>query len=93
MLIVDDVPTNRELLDELLSRLGFCTRSAVDGEEAIVVHDEWLPDLVLMDVRMPGISGLDAIRILKAARLEGGVHCGDRQWPGAHRARGGRGRR
>ena len=66
VLIVDDVPTNRELLDELLSRLGFCTRSAVDGEEAIVVHDEWLPDLVLMDVRMPGMSGLDAIRILKA---------------------------
>ena len=65
MLIVDDVPTNRELLDELLSRLGFCTRSAVDGEQAIVVHDEWLPDLVLMDVRMAGISGLDVIRILK----------------------------
>jgi len=66
VLIVDDVPTNRELLDELLLRLGFRTRVAADAEEAIRLHDEWDPDLVLMDVRMPGMSGLEAIRLLKA---------------------------
>ena len=65
VLIVDDVPTNRDLLDELLSRLGFVTRSAPSGEESIAVHDEWHPDLVLMDLRMPGIGGLDAIRQLR----------------------------
>ena len=62
VLIVDDVPTNRDLLDELLSRMGFSTRTAASGEEAIVMHDEWRPDLVLMDVRMPGMGGLEAIR-------------------------------
>ena len=65
VLIVDDEPTNRDLLDELLSQLGFLTRSSASGEEAIEVHDEWRPDLVLMDLRMPGIGGLEAIRLLR----------------------------
>ena len=65
VLIVDDVPTNRDLLDELLSRVGFSTRTAASAEEAIVVHDEWRPDLVLMDLRMPGMGGLEGIRRLR----------------------------
>ena len=66
VLIVDDVATNRDLLDELLARLGFLTRSSASAEEAIVAHDEWHPDLVLMDVRMPGMNGLEAIKLLRA---------------------------
>jgi CheY-like chemotaxis protein/anti-sigma regulatory factor (Ser/Thr protein kinase) len=66
VLIVDDVATNRDLLDELLARLGFLTRSSASAEEAIVAHDEWHPDLVLMDLRMPGMNGLEAIRLLRA---------------------------
>jgi PAS domain S-box-containing protein len=65
VLIVDDVPTNRDLLDELLSRVGFSTRAAASAEEAIVVHDEWRPHLVLMDLRMPGMGGLEGIRRLR----------------------------
>ena len=65
VLIVDDVPTNRDLLDELLSRVGFSTRTAASAEEAIVVHDEWRPHLVLMDLRMPGMGGLEGIRRLR----------------------------
>ena len=66
VLIVDDVATNRDLLDELLARLGVLTRSSASAEEAIVAHDEWHPDLVLMDLRMPGMNGLEAIRLLRA---------------------------
>ncbi len=65
LLIVDDVPTNRDLLDELLSHVGFTTRTAASGEEALVVTDEWHPDLVLMDLRMPGMGGLEAVRRLR----------------------------
>ena len=65
VLIVDDVPTNRDLLDELLSRVGFSTRTAASAEEAIVVHDEWRPDLVLMDLLMPGMGGLEGVRRLR----------------------------
>ena len=62
---MDDVATNRDLLDELLSRVGFSTRTAASAEEAIVVHDEWRPDLVLMDLLMPGMGGLEGVRRLR----------------------------
>jgi CheY-like chemotaxis protein/anti-sigma regulatory factor (Ser/Thr protein kinase) len=65
VLIVDDVSTNRDLLDELLSRLGFATRVAASADEAFTAYDDWRPDLLLMDLRMPGTSGLDAIRRLR----------------------------
>ena len=67
VLIVDDVATNRSLLDDLLSAVGFETKTASSGAEAIEAHDAWLPDLVLMDLRMPGIGGLETIRRLRAA--------------------------
>jgi len=64
-LVVDDVPSNRELLEEALSRAGFETRGAVSGEEAIEMHRAWGPDLVLMDLHMPGMGGMAAIKILR----------------------------
>jgi PAS domain S-box-containing protein len=67
VLIVDDVPTNRGALEGLLAAPSFETRMAVDGEGALSLHDDWRPDLVLMDLRMPGIGGLEAIRRLRAA--------------------------
>jgi PAS domain S-box-containing protein len=67
ILVVDDVATNRALCGELLSRVGFETRDASNGEEALAVHDAWHPDLVLMDLRMPGMDGFDATRRLRAS--------------------------
>jgi PAS domain S-box-containing protein len=66
VLIVDDLAVNRETLSALLSGPRFETRTASDGPSAISIHTEWRPDLVLMDLRMPGMGGLDAIRRLRA---------------------------
>ena len=66
ILIVDDVASNREVLGDFLNRTGFEVRMAADGEEAILVHDAWGPRLVLMDLRMPGMGGVEAIRQLRA---------------------------
>jgi PAS domain S-box-containing protein len=66
VLVVDDVATNRDVLADLLTRTGFDVQLAADGEEGIRVHDKWNPRLVLMDLRMPGIDGVEAIRRLRA---------------------------
>jgi two-component system sensor histidine kinase/response regulator len=67
VLIVDDIETNRDVLAHLLLRTGFEVQAAVSGEEGIRLHDEWKPRLVLMDLRMPGIGGIEAIRRLRAS--------------------------
>jgi signal transduction histidine kinase/CheY-like chemotaxis protein len=66
VLVVDDQADNRRLVAELLSTVGFETRSAASAEEALEVHDAWHPDLILTDARMPGIGGIEAIRRLRA---------------------------
>ena len=67
MLIVDDVAVNRDVLAQLLSGPRFETRTAADGTDAISIHADWRPDLVLIDLRMPGMGGLEAIRRMRAA--------------------------
>jgi len=65
VLVVDDVALNRDLLAEFLSGSGFETRTAADGAEAISVHADWHPDLVLIDLRMHGMDGVEAIRRMR----------------------------
>jgi signal transduction histidine kinase/CheY-like chemotaxis protein len=67
ILVTDDEADNRRLLQELLTRIGFDVQVATCGEEGIALHDAWRPNLVLMDVRMPGIGGIEAIRRLREA--------------------------
>ena len=67
VLVVDDQAENRALLAELLTMIGFQTREASSGHEAIALHDSWRPDLILMDLRMPGMGGVSAIRQLRAS--------------------------
>ena len=65
ILIVDDVDANRALLVELLGELDFETEQAADGSEALEQVQAWRPDLILMDMVMPGMDGLEATRQLR----------------------------
>jgi PAS domain S-box-containing protein len=67
VLIVDDHALSRDILSVFLSGLGFQTRTAVDGAGALSLHADWQPELVLIDLRMSGIGGLEAIRRMRAA--------------------------
>lgn len=66
ILIVDDNPTNLKVLSDALRDQGWTMLVATDGESAIEQVDYVLPDLILLDVMMPGIDGFETCRQLKA---------------------------
>lgn len=61
ILVVDDQITNRDVLIQLLSQAGFVVRGAVDGADGVAQFQAWRPDLILMDLMMPGMDGYDAL--------------------------------
>lgn len=66
ILIVDDVPANTRLLEAKLLAEYYQTATARDGFEALSVAASWQPDLILLDVMMPGMDGFECCRRLKA---------------------------
>jgi signal transduction histidine kinase/DNA-binding response OmpR family regulator len=67
LLIAEDQPENRLLLRQLLDPLGFDLREAVNGQEAVELFEQWHPNLIFMDIRMPVMDGLQATRWIKAS--------------------------
>ena len=65
VLIVEDQPLNLKLLNDLLEAQGYETLQTGDGLEAINLARENLPDLILMDIQLPDVSGLEVTRWLK----------------------------
>lgn len=66
VLLVEDNELNRDMLSRRLARRGFDVVTAVDGEAAIRRTNEIRPDLILMDMGLPGLNGWDATRRIKA---------------------------
>jgi CheY-like chemotaxis protein len=70
VLIVDDNPINLKLASEILLAAGYTVVGAGDAEQALMLLATILPDLILMDISLPGMDGLSLTRIIKAdARL------------------------
>jgi len=66
ILVVDDTPDNLRLLAGLLSEQGYIVRPAASGSQALTAAREELPDLILLDVKMPGMDGYEVCEHLKA---------------------------
>jgi PAS domain S-box-containing protein len=66
VLVVDDKEDNRTLLFDLLSNVGFDTRQAVNGQEAVEEFKNWNPHLIFMDMRMPVMDGFEAISRIRS---------------------------
>src|SRR5688500_986214 len=66
VLVVDDDPASRYLLRELLEIRGYAVAEARDGQSALEVATSDQPDVILLDVRMPGVGGFQACQRLKA---------------------------
>jgi CheY-like chemotaxis protein len=72
ILIVDDNPQNLKLARVLLAGEGFRVRTAVDAEDALTILHSFAPRLILMDLQLPGMDGLELTRRLKLdARRQG----------------------
>jgi DNA-binding response OmpR family regulator len=66
VLIAEDNPQGAELLEAYLGDCGYELRTASDGEEALRTVAEWQPDLILLDVMMPRLSGFEVCKRLRA---------------------------
>ena len=66
ILIADDNPQNAELLEAHLDGTGYETRIAANGEETLTAARDWKPDVLLLDVMMPKMSGFEVCKRLRA---------------------------
>jgi DNA-binding response OmpR family regulator len=76
VLVVDDEPTIAEVLARYLERAGYETRRAHDGPRAVSIASSWRPDLIVLDVMLPGFDGLEVMRRLRASASERGERDG-----------------
>jgi two-component system cell cycle response regulator len=66
ILYVEDHPAQGDIMKQKLEWLGYEVALASTGEEGIQKTHQWQPDIILMDLRMPGMGGLEAIKQLKS---------------------------
>ena len=66
VLAVDDIPLNLLLVQKMLAKFNFTLRTAANGQQALDAVAEQKPDLILLDLMMPGIDGFEVIRRLRA---------------------------
>lgn len=67
ILLVEDNEMNRDMLSRRLARKGFAVVSAIDGLQGVELAGSEAPDLILMDMSLPGIDGWEATRRIKSA--------------------------
>ena len=65
ILIIEDNEKNLKLVRDVLQVKGHTTFEAMTGEDGVRIAREELPDLVLMDIQLPGMNGIDALRVLR----------------------------
>lgn len=73
ILVVDDEPAICSLMNAYLTQKGHRVRTANTGEDALVFFQEAFPDIVLLDISMPGIRGIDVLRRMKEIHAACGV--------------------
>jgi two-component system cell cycle response regulator DivK len=65
ILIIEDTPLNMDVASEMLEKAGYKVLKAYDAVKGIELANEEMPDLILMDIRLPSVDGLSAAHLLK----------------------------
>jgi DNA-binding response OmpR family regulator len=73
VLVVDDEPQIRDMLRKFLSARNYQVRVAADGQQALALVDQKSPDIIVLDVKMPGMNGIEVLKRLRAKNYAGGV--------------------
>jgi DNA-binding response OmpR family regulator len=73
ILVVDDEPTICSMMNVFLSQIGYQVRTVNSGEDAIEIFDEDPPDMVLLDISMPGMRGIDVLQLMKNRKADCGI--------------------
>jgi DNA-binding response OmpR family regulator len=68
ILVVDDEPTIGDVVSRYLERAGYTTRVAGDGDHALALHGEKAADLIVLDLMLPGVDGLEVMRRIRSDR-------------------------
>jgi two-component system cell cycle response regulator DivK len=73
ILIVEDNEKNLKLVRDVLRVKGYATIEATNAEDGIALANEHKPALILMDIQLPGMNGIDALRVLRANPVTAGI--------------------
>lgn len=66
ILVVDDEPALLRAVERYLTRLGYDVSAAANGKEALAAMDDWSPDLLITDINMPEMDGIEVLNTLRA---------------------------
>jgi len=73
ILVVDDEPTICSMMTVFLTQIGYQVETVNSGEDAIALFDANPPDMVLLDISMPGMRGIDVLQCMKLRKADCGV--------------------
>ncbi|MEG6550037.1 response regulator, partial [Desulfocurvibacter africanus] len=73
LLLIDDEEGIRRMLGMSLADLGYDVHTAADGQEGLKLFDWLAPDIVLLDIKMPGMDGIEVLRNIKARKIDAEV--------------------
>ena len=73
ILVVDDEPTICSMMTVFLTQIGYQVETVNSGEDAIALFDANPPDMVLLDISMPGMRGIDVLQCMKSRKADCGV--------------------